>query len=216
MLTILTNTSPRFWTKNIHNFDQHISTIWANFDTWVSKIGRSLVKQIEQTSTLGVSKFGRSLVGIRSNTLTLHCVSFIYRASFDQTSTLGVSRFGRSFCQNFTTLRHWCRSLVEVSTKLRHQQIYTILNQTYLQSWFNPYSQFWSAIFTQFWTTNIHNFDQHIRIHNFDQQISTSLTNTFLTNKTSFDHKQNHRLDLSIVKFEVWLIIRVLAYKSKL
>ena len=60
-------------------------------EVW-SKFGRRLV----EVSTLGVSKFGRH---------------------FGQTSTLGVSKFGRNFDQTST---RGGRSLVEISTKLRH------------------------------------------------------------------------------------------------
>ena len=123
---MLTNKYPQFWPTHIHNLTKlrHLSV--------ESKFGQSLVEISTGLRHWGcrslASKFGRHLI----DTLTLQCVPLIDRAHFDQTSTLGVSKFGRSFYPHSTKLRHWCRSLVEVSTKLRHQQICTILTKPYM------------------------------------------------------------------------------------
>ena len=83
-----------------------------DFDTPVSKFGRSLV---EVWSKFGVAVW---YVIILSKLL---CISLIYRANFDQTSTLGVSKFGRSLVEVWSKFRHWGgRGLVEISAKLRH------------------------------------------------------------------------------------------------
>ena len=95
------------------------------------------------------------------------------------------SNFGLDLYQNSTTLRHRCRSLVEISTKVRHQPVYIILIQTKDTFLIQRYSQFW-------WT-DIYNFEQQIftilsnnysqfwinDIHTFDQNISTILTKTY-------------------------------------
>ena len=153
----MTNKYPQFWPTHIHNLTKlrHLSV--------ESKFGQSLVGFSTGLRHWGcrslVSKFGRHLI----ENLDVKCVSFIYRTNFDQTSTLGVSRF--------------CRSLVEVSTKLRHQQICTILTKPYMYNydpwifiiyqiifiaWIKQNMHFYQAIFTilskiytQFWSTNI-------------------------------------------------------------
>ena len=102
--------------------------------------GRSLVEiptklRHPQCRSL-VEVWCRSLVDILSHLL---CVSLIYRANFDQTSTLGVSKFGWSLVEVWSKFRHWgvskfgrnldqtstpqCRSLVEISAKLRHPSV---------------------------------------------------------------------------------------------
>ena len=197
-----------FWSNNIHNSDQQVSTILTNTYT-----------QFDQTSTLGVSKFGRTLVDIStklrhwgcrslvevwrrslaelwSNTLILQCGLFIYQASFDQTSTLEVSEFGRSLVDvstqtlpNFDTgVKVWARFLPNLETN-KYIQFWSTCNYnfdpTVITIWINIYSQFWS--------NNIHNVDQHIftilikiytqvwsnNIHKFVQAISKCLAITY-------------------------------------
>ena len=93
------------------------------FDQITKLGGRSLVEistklRHPQCRSL-VEVWCRSLVGIFLS--SLQCISLICRANFDQTSTLGVSKFGRSLVEVWSKFRHLgCRSLVEVSTNLRH------------------------------------------------------------------------------------------------
>ena len=155
-----------------------------------SKFGQSLVEISTGLRHWGcrslVSKFGRHLI----DTLTLQCVPLIYRAHFDQTSTLGVSKFGRSFYPHSTKLRHWCLSLVEVSTKLRHRQICTISTKPYMYNYDPWIFIIYQIIFiawikqnTHFLSSYIHNFEQNLYIilinkyiHNLVQKIFTILT----------------------------------------
>ena len=205
--TCLTNKYPEFWPNNIHSCDQqtstslinnlqfwptHIHTIDQTISTmltnkypqcWPTHI-HSLTKLRHWGCRSLVSKFGRHLIEHLDFTMC-----FIYRANFDQTSTLGVSKFGRSFGRSFnhnsTKLRHWCRSSVETPTKLRNQNISTILTKNISTILTKQYPLFYKIISTlltnkypQFWQTNIHNLHQQI------------------------------------VRFEIWLIVRILT-KSK-
>ena len=145
---------PQFWSTSIHNFDQHLYTIWPNFDTGGVEVWSNFGRHFDQTSALGVSKFGRSLASKFGRHLIEHLdftmwfihISSKLRPNFDIGGVGVWSKFGRRFYPNSTKLRHWCQSLGEVSTKFRNQKISTILINIQLQLWPNRYR----------------NFDQHI------------------------------------------------------
>ena len=101
---------PQFWSTDIHNFDQQISTIlkhkyqqiWStnihNFE--YLNINHILIKQYPQFWSTSIHNSDQHLYTIWPNF---------------QTSTLGVSKFDRTLVDIPTKIRHWgCRSLVEV------------------------------------------------------------------------------------------------------